>query len=357
MTAKKRDLNLDLIRCIAVFCVIAVHFFLNSEFYSTPVIGKRMYLMIMIRTGCMVCVPLFLMLTGYLMNKKTLSLNFYNGIKKVAGIYLLASIACIAFRIYYLKEPVIISEALISIADFSGAPYAWYIEMYIGLFLMIPFLNLIYNNLKNKEQKKGMLLTFFALTIMPTLSNVNDKLLPDYWTIIYPITYYFAGAYIHEFNIQLKKRTNITLFFTVLLASSIFDIYLNYKTVFIWAGHSHWNGIGTFLLSVLVFVFIKNINLDRLTAITRSFIIKISELSLTIYLVSWIFDCIAYSKLNSIVTYMPSRLEYIFITVLFVFAGSTLLSFAINWVYKMFEKAEVKIRCIFDAEKQTKRIS
>ena len=318
MTDKKRDLNLDLIRCIAVFCVIAVHFFLNSKFYSTPVIGKRMYLMIMIRTGCMVCVPLFLMLTGYLMNKKTLSLNFYNGIKKVVGIYLLASIACIAFRIYYLKETLIISEALISIADFSGAPYAWYIEMYIGLFLMIPFLNLIYNNLKNKEQKKGMLLTFIALTIMPTLFNVDDKFLPDYWTSIYPITYYFAGAYIHEFNIQLKKRTNIILFFTVLLASSLFDIYLNFKALFRWAGHSYWNGIGTFLLAVLVFIFIKNLNLDRLTPVTRSFILKISELSLTIYLVSWIFDCIAYKKLNSIVTHMPSRLEYIFITVLFV---------------------------------------
>lgn len=31
---KKRNINIDLIKCIAVFSVISVHFFLNNGFYD-----------------------------------------------------------------------------------------------------------------------------------------------------------------------------------------------------------------------------------------------------------------------------------------------------------------------------------
>lgn len=75
----KRNLNLDLIRSIAVFSVLSVHFFLNNGFYEYPVDGGRMYMMVAMRTFFMICVPLFLILTGYLMNKKKLSIEYFSG--------------------------------------------------------------------------------------------------------------------------------------------------------------------------------------------------------------------------------------------------------------------------------------
>lgn len=38
---KKRDVRLDIVRIFSLFCVIAVHFFLNSGFYEKAVIGKK----------------------------------------------------------------------------------------------------------------------------------------------------------------------------------------------------------------------------------------------------------------------------------------------------------------------------
>ena len=32
--------------------------------------------------------------------------------------------------------------------------YSWYVNMYIGLFILIPFLNTIWQNLKTEKQKK-----------------------------------------------------------------------------------------------------------------------------------------------------------------------------------------------------------
>ena len=89
----------------------------------------------------MICVPLFLLLTGYLMKNKELSIKYYKGIGNTLFVYVLASIACVLFKnIYYPNEH---HNLLLSILNFTGANYAWYIEMYIGLFFIIPFLNLI----------------------------------------------------------------------------------------------------------------------------------------------------------------------------------------------------------------------
>ena len=41
-----------------------------------------MFLMTLMRTAFMVCVPLFLMLTGYLMHQKQLKKGYYTGILK-----------------------------------------------------------------------------------------------------------------------------------------------------------------------------------------------------------------------------------------------------------------------------------
>mgnify|MGYP000183442649 CR=1 FL=1 len=67
----KRDSRLDLIRIFSLFCVAGIHFFLNSGFYSQMVSGKRMFIMCIFRSFFIICVPMFITLTGYLMNKKT----------------------------------------------------------------------------------------------------------------------------------------------------------------------------------------------------------------------------------------------------------------------------------------------
>lgn len=40
---RKRNINIDLIKCIAVFSVISVHFFANTGFYDKTISGNDMY--------------------------------------------------------------------------------------------------------------------------------------------------------------------------------------------------------------------------------------------------------------------------------------------------------------------------
>ena len=99
----RRNINLDLIRSFAVFFVLAVHFLLHTNFYFTPVKGIDMLVVIIFRVLFICCVPLFLLLNGYLCNKKELSKKYYTSLFRVLGVYLLCSIANLAFKKFYLR--------------------------------------------------------------------------------------------------------------------------------------------------------------------------------------------------------------------------------------------------------------
>lgn len=150
----KRNLNLDLVRCVAIFFVISVHFLLNTSFYSTVVNGKNMFLLVVLRVIFMSCVPLFMILTGYLMNKKEPTKEYYKKISKVAVTYVICSLLCILFRMVYKCESFSFPGVISSILNFSGCRYAWYIEMYLGFYIIIPFLNKAYNGCKDKKEKR-----------------------------------------------------------------------------------------------------------------------------------------------------------------------------------------------------------
>ena len=77
---KKRNSSIDIIRLVALFGVVGVHFFLNTGFYEIQVSGAKLFFAITVRSFFMYCVPLFIMITGYLMNKKTLSRNIIRGL-------------------------------------------------------------------------------------------------------------------------------------------------------------------------------------------------------------------------------------------------------------------------------------
>lgn len=344
---RERDMNADLIRCVAVFSVLSVHFLLNSGFYNEPTNRPDILLLCVYRAFFMSCVPLFMILTGYLMLNKTLSRRYYKGLWKTIEIYLLASIACLLFKKFALNQAVTWKSAILDILDFDAANYAWYIEMYIGLFLMIPFLNLAYHGLKNQREKQILVLTMMAITMLPKLLNIFDLRTPGWWaapsvskkydpivpaffTTMYPITYYFIGAYLKEYGLKLKKRLNIALLIVVIVVFGWYNYYRSDGGSFVWGGNSTWGG-ENLITAVLLFTLLLHLNVKRWPVIVRELLTYISGISLGLYLISWIFDRIVYDGiLNAYVPVVAERWKFWPLVVPSVFlmsaAGSSLMS-------------------------------
>lgn len=343
-----REITLDVIRSLALYLVISVHFFLNNGFYSQPVVGKIMFIMVVMRTAFMSCVPLFCILTGYLMNQKILTHQYYKGIYKTLSIYLLASIANLIYKNWTLKENFSLSESIKSILNFTAAPYSWYIEMYIGLFLLIPFLNLIFNGLKTKKQSQLLLVTLMALTALPSIINIFDfnivnwwqtpsvssdyyKLIPSWWTRLWPLTYYFWGAYLKKYTLEISKKWNLYLYILVIFLFGSFNYYRSYGSTFIWGAWTDWYGLPTVIMSVLLFSLLLKWVKVRTPWIAFLWI-KVSNLSLGAYLVSSIFDNMFYPFLIAKVPDFQDRIYFYPLITILVLISSLFLSGGLSWI-------------------------
>lgn len=346
-----RNPSLDILRIFAFSTVVGVHFFMNADFYDCKLVGTRLFAMTVARQFCMICVPLFLVLSGFLMKNKKLEGKFYSGIKKTLATYFFASLACYVFMLYFKDETGSISDFITQLLKFKAAKYSWYVEMYIGLFLLVPFLNILWNNIPTKKYKKVFIFTMLFLTAIPQVINIYNftlegwfltpsmsksytPIIPDWWTAFYPITYYFIGCYLRDFDLKLKKSTNLILIALVSLAYGAFCFYRSTPKKFVkgpWQTHA---SLGVVFLTVLVFVFIKNLDLTKTPEWFKNFCRHVSDLCLGAYLVSYIFDKIFYKMLNEAVTDIPARFNYFLVIVPVIIVCSLLLSFLVNLLSK-----------------------
>ena len=350
------DLNLDLIRIVAVFLVISVHFFLNNGFYQQKIVGNAMYFMTIMRTFFMTCVPLFLLLTGYLMSPKNyfpVKRSYFFHLTKILGVYLITTIIILLFQKYYLHRQITFLGSFLNILGYSQ--YSWYVNMYIGLALIVPYLNIIWDNMEERKNELMLLGIMIFMTIIPTVVNIFDfsmfpkglsamkktnQLVPNWWVNLYPVTYYFIGAYLRKYHVEDSiskiKLLQLLLIFVALFGT--FNFYRSYGRMFVWGLWNKWGSLQNTVDSVLLFLLLRKISLDNIPAFVKSAIHKMADLTFGIYLASWILDKFIYKFLKLYVPVMQDRVYYYAPTVAIVFIGSLIISYIVSLIYGILKR-------------------
>ena len=347
---KGRSPNLDIIRIFALFCVVGVHFFVHTGFYSKPIDSISMYIMTALRSFFAICVPLFIILTGYLMKNKTLNAKFYLGIVKTLCIYLLASFSNYIYRVAVIKDGMSVLSMFTGILNFTTAEYAWYVEMYIGLFLLIPFLNLIYNNLESKNHKLALLITLILLTSAPSVLNVwnfaspasflnpsstshSISLIPDWWSGIYPVTYYFIGCWLREYGLGISCRRNAVLLVISVIYWGLFNIYRSFPSPFVAGPWVEWYGLPQVCNATLAFALLLNIKASSVPQKLHRPLKVLSDLTFGAYLMSWVFDDFFYKLIGTMVPDITSWLKFMPLMIALTFVCSLAASGVLNIIY------------------------
>lgn len=356
---KKREPALDVLRICAFCFVVSVHFFKNCGYYTAALLTSGMGLATCFRQFFMICVPLFMMLTGYLTGGSTPCRKYYRKLIDTLGIYVLASLCCTAYDVYMGKESLRLYQLVNSISHYEAAPYAWYVEMYIGLFLLSPFLNAGYQALGEKRKKQWLLGVLLLLTALPGVVNVYVprvswfmnprsssnylKILPDYWNCLYPFTYYFLGSYIREYGAPISSPKALGLSIVTALVQGLYNIWRSWGDTFLWGGWQKHSSLFVVAQTVLFFVMIRNWDLTRLRQRTCRILCRLSGLCFGAYLVSYIFDDWFYARLNAAIDYIPHRFPWFPVAVLVVASSSLALSFLINTCYEAAKKGTLAI--------------
>lgn len=294
---KQRSAGLDIVRVLAILFVIAGHFFLNTPAHDAIFQGPSMFLQGMGRTLFLTNVPLFLILTGYLNLNKRVNRKYYKGMIAVILSYLFISAITILFREHYLGEHQSVIQWVLKITDFSAISYAWYIEMWIGLFLLTPFLNILWKNIETRRHKHILLLTLYLLCALPDLFNrYGVHLVPGYWEIIYPCAFYYIGAYLREYQPDISKWKLSAFILGCCLINPVFNaLFVRDHSMIQLIGDG--NGVIGMPLAAAVFLLVYRINVNARWV--RTILQSVSQVSLDMYLASYMFDVAVYGYFMS----------------------------------------------------------
>ncbi len=349
---KPRFIGIDIVKILACMLVVCVHFFLYSGFYSEPITRDFGQGAIFCRWAAYCCVPLFMITTGYLMKNKTLSKKYYLGILRVLIVYIICSVICYAFDHQHWPNKYDIPyggySAWVFIRGlfmFTDAQYAWYVEYYFCMFLIIPFVNLAFNGLKDKKQKQIMLITTLVITVVSQSFFVGFedatqiRLFPGYFVRCYPIAYYLIGAYIREYPPKrtLANKAYFIVMFAIGLAWVSNTTYnqslLNEENNYVMLS-KHYNDYGSWpvaLCSAMLFLIFFDITSKNQKLIK---VVKfISEATFACYLVSYTFDTIYYQEFCPRYLTVAERCSHAYQVIPKVFFSAMGVALAIQVVY------------------------
>lgn len=330
--AKPREINPDLIRCIALFYVMGVHFYTHCGIYNAGYTGVAAFLSELMRTSFTPALALFLMLSGYFQRGKRLSARYYLGILRLLEMYLICAVLNLLYSHFYLGQALTLRTFFGSIVNFTASEYSWYILLYGGLFLFIPFLNVMYNALPNRGHKRILILSVTLISCLPfSALNAFVNLCPYWWQRIWPVAFYLMGAYIAEYRPAIGVKKGAALWLGALLVFTAFNFFvysaaspiaLNPINSSIYAHESLQNVV----LTLLLFLFIMQLDLSCCAGWLKNLMAYVSKYSYGAFLFSSITDSFVYGILTALVPVTGMRYAFFPIALPISYALAVLLS-------------------------------
>lgn len=169
-TEKSRIAWLDLLRIIACFLVIVNH--TNSGIFLTrdPSM-KTWWVSLAYFFICKAAVPIFLLITGYMMLEKE------DGYEKMGKRFLRIVLVIVLFSLLYYVNNILHAEGaafdlvgylhLIVVTPVTNA--YWYLYLYAGIVLMLPFLQKLAARMEKKDFQMFFLISILFVSVYPIL--------------------------------------------------------------------------------------------------------------------------------------------------------------------------------------------
>ncbi len=320
MEKDNRQSNFELLRIILIVFIIALHYLngsmggaLNTKNISNT--ETNYYIARIIESLCIIAVNCFILITGYFSYNQTKI-----KLKKVIDLLLIC--------IFYNTSIYAIS-CLTNITTFNKESFhiflttfykdgLWFIDIYIILYLLIPFINLVINGISKKNMKVLILIFFIAFSIYPTFlanTTIQDK----GYGIINFIMLYIIGAYINKYKANNK---NVFLLLAIYIAMAICTYYESINDILI-SGPFDYNSIFNVIGSIALFlVFAKFKFSSRLINKIAKHTLAIYIIHVNTFIVKYIFrNCLKtdiFWKSNFLTLHLVASVFIIFIICLLV---------------------------------------
>lgn len=295
---RERAAGIDLVKICAMFFVLSLHFCLHGGFYSFPMEQTSVAVISGFRMLSYECVPLFLLISGFLMKNATMTAKHVIKITPIVINTILIAVITIVYKILVLHEHWDLYVWIESAYHLQQPPYGWYVNMYIPLYLMMPFINAAYRGMSSKKAKFGVLavLIFVANLAISVnrfkfIPHPEEKVAlgftPNYFGNIWPFAYYWVGMMIAEYRPRIKKWILFPVLVLLLAGAVTLD---RFTTTAGWNEGVNFTNedCPNILIASCFFLLLYDVNIRN--KIVRGILKAVASLSMTVYLLSFIGD-------------------------------------------------------------------
>ncbi len=291
----KREKWIDILRFLSIISVVMLHVIGNTinTFGLTGTPNKVYTILIGIINAC---IPIFVMISGYLLLNPKKELSYKDILKKYV---LKAVLALIVFGSVFIALEEIFTYKAISIniipkiilGLINGEVWAhmWYLYMLITLYLLTPLIRRVVST--DKKELKYILIILFLLSILiPTLNEIPKINMTLYISCSSYVFYYILGYYLGNYDQSKKVRYSLYIASIISIAfvivANIFESSIVSPT---------YNALHLLPIGVGVFVLVKNIFKNRESS---NLLETIGNCSLGIYILHQFFINVVFKLLK-----------------------------------------------------------
>lgn len=267
-----RDSSLELYRILVMLLIIAHHSIVNSGLKavieSAPITLNGLVLL-MVGSWGKIGINCFVLITGYFMCTKTISLKKFFKLYFQVVFYgfacnaFLVLIGCVEFDWRMLVDTV-----------FPFVELTWnFVSAYLVFFLLIPFLNVVVNGITRRQHEILLGISLLFLSVLPCVHRYHVAFNYVEWFCVL----YFVGAYLRLYpNKFFESRRMMSVMSFLALIAIPFSVWLMahlqgrlspvYGTYFFVEDS---NKITALLPAVCFFCFFKSLHLPYVPMINR----------------------------------------------------------------------------------------
>ena len=262
---KTRESNLELFRIITMLLIVAHHYVANSGLMEIilqePMAPKSLFLLVFGAWG-KTGINCFLLITGYFMCKSRITAKKFMKLLKEVYFYRIMFFAVFVIAGY----ETISVKRLITLLLPVTAVQDNFTSCYLLFFLCIPFLNILIQNMTEKQHIQLISLVSFIYVILGSTPGIDVTMNYVSWFIVL----YFIASYIRMYPKPIFENTK----FWAWMAAIIFGIAMLSVIACTWLGIKigrqmpfyfviDSNKILAVLTAVSAFLFFKNLKMKN----------------------------------------------------------------------------------------------
>lgn len=281
-----RNSSYDLLKIISIFLIVLGHVTWQTNFYYDSSCMLKNVFIQSLWIGGELGVYCFLLISSYYLSTKSFSIR---RIKNIWGITLFYSILIYTVLVLLKQVSFNLVDAIKSVFPILTGSY-WFISAYIGICILMPFLNRFIGVLDFKLYTLFILICSILFTVVPVFFKNGTYNSPNYFggTIFNAIFIYFIGGYIKKFEEKFNKK-NMKLYIFMFLNSILFMlisiIIINLLRMGREIGHSYGYFLGInspfqLMAGVALFLIFKNIQIPNIQLISY-----IAKSTLAVYVI------------------------------------------------------------------------